>query len=841
MNLTKPLWAPMRRLTWITLCTLMTLGALPAASPALDATKGVLKRTLGEEAAARIELAPIPQENGQDVYEYSATPEKLTVKGSSQVAMCRGVYDYLRAKKLGTVGWAGARLNIPEQWPVAEPTRQVCPFKIRHSYNVVTAGYTFPYWTWERWEQELDWQAMHGFNMAMAPVATEAIATKVWLGLGLKQEEIDRFYTGPAHLPWQRMGNIQNVGGTLTAAWHRDQIALQHKILKRMRELGMEPVVQAFAGFVPEEISRVFPDAELHKTSWEAGFGQGQRPVVMMPDTPAFAKIMKRYLTEWQKEFGDARYILVDSFNEMKLPKTGTPPTELLRGYGGATYKAITSAIPDAVWVLQGWMFSYQRYIWNNETMGALLQDVPDDKLFILDYAHDYNPGWDYFDAFHGKTWAMGFVPNMGGKTAYVGKIDFYASQAAKVLASPDKGNLVGFTISGEALENNEVIYEVMSDSSWSKDAIGIDTWLPAYVENRYQTGSQTAIDAWMELRRSVYSSFTDHPHYGWQKGAFNRGTAHRSDAFVAGIQKFLSVADELHANANYRDDAIEMAAQALGMRADEWFILAQSRFTMGMIEESKEAGEQAIELLLEADRLLESHSYLRMASWIDFARSHDGSAEEKNDWERSARQLVTIWGPPINDYSCRLWSGLIRDFYAPRMQKQLEAMWTGESFNRAQWEAAWVKSLGLSPVEPYANPALAAAEAVQKAYSKPLPNAGGDDREVVGRWTPDQIGTEWTTIEWQLPTAKLKTLKGVTFLYTRGKHRLDIQSAAVIADGNEVAIDKHDGSTGLQHVQNFYRLKIPEGTQANNSCVLRVVVRSDGGTDSFGEVFLVE
>jgi alpha-N-acetylglucosaminidase len=71
---------------------------------------------------------------------------------------------------------------------------------------VVTFGYTTPYWNWKRWEKELDWMALHGINMPLATVASEAIAARVWKKLGLSDGEISSFFTGPAHFPWHRMG-----------------------------------------------------------------------------------------------------------------------------------------------------------------------------------------------------------------------------------------------------------------------------------------------------------------------------------------------------------------------------------------------------------------------------------------------------------------------------------------------------------------------------------------------------------------------------------------------------------------------------------------------------------
>ena len=52
------------------------------------------------------------------------------------------------------------------------------------------------------------------------------------------------------------MGNMHGWGGPLPQNWHNQQVALQHQILKRMRELGITPVLPAFAGHVPENFTR---------------------------------------------------------------------------------------------------------------------------------------------------------------------------------------------------------------------------------------------------------------------------------------------------------------------------------------------------------------------------------------------------------------------------------------------------------------------------------------------------------------------------------------------------------------------------------------------------------
>jgi alpha-N-acetylglucosaminidase len=52
------------------------------------------------------------------------------------------------------------------------------------------------------------------------------------------------------------MGNLKSFGGHLTDAWHTDQVDLLKKILQRYDELNIKYVLPAFAGFVPDQITR---------------------------------------------------------------------------------------------------------------------------------------------------------------------------------------------------------------------------------------------------------------------------------------------------------------------------------------------------------------------------------------------------------------------------------------------------------------------------------------------------------------------------------------------------------------------------------------------------------
>jgi len=587
----------------------------------------------------------------------------------------------------------------------------------------VTYGYTMPYWDWDRWNRELDWMALHGMDMPLALVATEAITSRVFERLGLTEEEISEYFVGPAHFPWMRMGNISGLDSPLPKEWHAGQIKLMHQILDKMRSLGMTPICPGFAGFVPSSIKRLYPDLEVNEMSWSDGAFHSW---MIDPRNELFSKIGKMFIEEWEKEFGKCEYYLVDSFNEMDIPfpPKGDPARyELMADYGEKVYESIKSADPDATWVMQGWMFGYQRDIWDYETLAALLSKVPDDRMLLLDLAADYNRNfwhsqynWEFYRGFAGKRWVYSVIPNMGGKTGMTGILDFYANGRLEALNSQNRGRLEAMGFAPEGIENNEVIYELLSDAGWSNEDIDLDKWLEDYSICRYGSASGEILNYWSELRKGVYGTFTDHPRFVWQMrpGDEEKGSIYIDEHLFAAIRFFAQASDELGSSSLYAADLEELTAHYLGARMEETLKEAFGNIAAGKEITAQE--ETFTEMAVALDRVLSSHPRLKLDNWIGNARKWGISREQSDYYEKNARRIVTIWGPPVDDYSARIWSGLVRDYYLPRWQHWFGSVKSGETFDFASWENDWVcKQKGLSPVEPYSDPVPSCVELIQK------------------------------------------------------------------------------------------------------------------------------
>ena len=77
-----------------------------------------------------------------------------------------------------------------------------CFCRFRYYQNVCTVSYSSAWWQWPRWQREIDWMAMNGINLPLAFMGQEAIWQRVYLSLGLDQQDVDQHFAGPAFLAW---------------------------------------------------------------------------------------------------------------------------------------------------------------------------------------------------------------------------------------------------------------------------------------------------------------------------------------------------------------------------------------------------------------------------------------------------------------------------------------------------------------------------------------------------------------------------------------------------------------------------------------------------------------
>jgi alpha-N-acetylglucosaminidase len=706
-----------------------SLYAGPQAKPAgVAAAQQVLTRLLGTRAAS-FDLQIVPSHDSLDAFEVTAKHGRVSIRGTSPVALVRGAYHYLRTAGDGMVTWSGTRITLPKRLSDCTPISVKTPYRFRQYYNICTFGYTTVWWDWNRWEREIDWMALHGINMPLAMVGQVGVWQRVWESFGFHRDSLKTFFTGPAFLPWHWMGNINRHGGPMPQAWIDAQEELQKKILGRMRELGMTPIVPAFSGFVPEGFNRRFPAEQIRANSHWGNFPDDCQTFVLAPGSSMFQEIGARFVKEYRRTFGVCHYYLADTFNELEVPVSPQHRYEELAGFGDAVYRSITREDSLGVWVMQGWLFSNMASFWDAASTQALLSRVPDDRMIILDLANEMFHGWKVHKGFYGKQWIYSIIHNFGGNNPLHGNLPFVAADPPTPLRDPSKGNLVGYGLAPEGVENNEVVYELLTDMGWRTAPVDLPAWLTDYCRARYGGVSPGVERAWQLLKDAVYSQTNGNYRFAFQNrpSLAPGGDASADPRLDEALDLMLADAGRFGSSALFRNDLIELAAYVIGTNIDRKLSEA-CRAHLSSDTTLRDTLTHEVDILMrKLDAILNTRVDLRLERWISMARAEGTSQREKELLERNARKQVTTWGgPDLFDYAAKLWSGLVRDFYAGRWHLFFSLLRDGvaspEIRERVRvWEEQWAESTALSRPDSVVDPVAAIREllAVERSMTR--------------------------------------------------------------------------------------------------------------------------
>lgn len=333
---------------------------------------------------------------------------KIHISGNSPIALASGLRWYLTNIVHVDIYWfIGSQLHqAPAQLPPVNSTyhgASTVPW--RYHFNTVTFSYTSAFWDWDGWELQLDWMALRGINLPLAWVGYEKILIDVFREAGFTDSDINSFLSGPAFQAWNRFGNIQGSwGGDLPTNWVDNQFELNKKIVARMVELGMTPVLPCFTGFVPMQIGDIYPNASFVNGSQWNGFAREYTNVTFLePFDPLFAKLQKGFISKQTAAYGDVTDVYtLDQYNENN-PYSGD--LDYLRNVTSNTIQSLKAADPDAIWLLQGWLFYSSEDFWTNDRVEAYLSGVKDSDMLILDLFSESQPQWQRTSSYFGKPW----------------------------------------------------------------------------------------------------------------------------------------------------------------------------------------------------------------------------------------------------------------------------------------------------------------------------------------------------------------------------------------------------------------------------------------------------
>ena len=669
----------MRYLSTLLFSFLIAAGINAAAKSGDEKAAAALAERIVPEYASDIKFIQIEQDT--DVFELLTKGKKLIIKGNNANSMAMGLNYYLKNYCDVTVSWhVFDPVEYPSDMPaVKEPVKVEARTQERFFLNYCTFGYTMPWWKWEDWERFIDWMALNGVTMPLATSGQEAIWQKIWMKHGLSDEEVRSYFTGPAHLAWHRMTNIDKFDGPLPQGWIDSQVDLQKKILKRERELNMTPVLPAFSGHVPEKIKEIYPDAQITRVPGWGGFEEKYLCHFLSPMDPLFAQLQKEYLEAQTELFGTDHIYGLDLFNEIEAPSWDP---ETLARMSSSAYESLTAVDPEAKWLQMGWMFYYDREHWTPENIKAYLSAVPQGKVIILDYYLENTMVWKLTDRFYGQPYILCYLGNFGGNTRLAGHFRQTAERIEDTFANGGE-NCMGIGSTLEGFGVNQFMFEYIFDKAWNH-GLSDDQWVETLSSRRLGRHEDSAAEVWKTLCDSVYirGSFSSQVPLSCARPCFEgfwHWTAihterYDNDVLVRAWKKLLETPSDRD---SYKFDIVNLGTQALGNH----FVVLRDELTAayraGDIEAVRTVGEKIRQMHADLDALSACHPQFRLDKWIEDAEALALNEGEKAYYARNARTIITTWGykSNIRDYAARQWSGLIQSYYAPRWEMYVEEL----------------------------------------------------------------------------------------------------------------------------------------------------------------------
>ena len=613
----------------------------------------------------KVEFVAIDAPGGNDVFTLESKGGKVVIGGNNAGAMAVGLNRYLNRYCLTTVSWyADVPLELPRTLPdVPVAERVTARVPQRFFLNYCTWGYTMPFWQWNDWERFIDWMALNGVNLPLAITGQEAVWYNVWKSLGMTDEQVRSYFTGPAYLPWHRMANIDGWCGPLPKQWLEHQTALQQRIVQRERELNMRPVLPAFAGHVPGALRELFPDADIQALGSWAGFDNKYRTYFLNSEDPLYTRIQRLFLEEQTRLFGTDHIYGIDPFNEVDPPSFDP---DYLNRVSRHIYESLTAVDPDAEWLQMAWFLYYQRKDYTPERTRAMLTGVPQGKMTMLDYYCEYKEMWREHDGFYGQPFIWCYLGNFGGNTNVQGRVKEAGERIERALAECGD-NLVGIGSTLEGLDVQQFPYEYILEKAW--DFAKTDEQVVNELADRHAgTVSKPVREAW----RLLYDQVLDitpgnfaaplpcsYPEYGKEDRKIKYNT-----------RELLAVWDLLLQHDDVTTDAMTIDLIWIGRQLlGDLFLVEKQKFDQAFAQRDKNAfyrqSDVLFELLSDLDNLGSHHPAAMLDTWLQQARDLGTTPALKDYYEMNARRLITTWGGHLNDYACRNWNGLVWDYYA--------------------------------------------------------------------------------------------------------------------------------------------------------------------------------
>lgn len=785
-------------------------------------------------------------------FKVAVNGNKVTVRANTLNELPAGYGYYLKHGQNVFWSWSGSRSK-----PLSKPTQAsfeaVSPWQWRYAYNYCTLSYTSAVWSEKMWETEIDRMALNGINKMLVQAGLEKVWQLTLTELGYPKEKITAYIPNPAFAAWWNMGNLEGHGGPLTQGQIDREAALGKMIVTRMRNFGIDPILQGFVGLVPHDFGencklngiRMIPQG-----NWVDGF---VRPAIIDPTCEAFQKVAAVWYKNLQKVYG----IKAKAFGGDLFHEGGRSGGVSVKAAATAVQNAMQAASPGSVWVLQAW---------HANPSAELLSGLDKNKCLVLSLCKNMATGTNRSYSYHGAPWVWCELSNFGGNHGLYGSLRVLGN-IGKMATANGSDKLVGIGLIPEGTEVNPITYDLLYDRFWMPketvmDDKTIEKWLKGYTLRRYGKNSALLNEAWKILERSIYrpdreqegcteSILCARPNRNAQKAStWASGRVYWNPQDVRKAFEMLIEAGEadptLAQRSTFRWDLCDVGRQFMADLARPLLAKTMEAYDTGNKAAFERYSAQFLDLIACTDNLLSTHSLWHFGRMYQMAQAKGKTAAEKKNATQALKTLVTSWGGKpgsLNDYAHRQLAGLMKDYYLVRWgyffdahKKALagntsELDKLNEKINRLLIE--WPTGKSAYKYDKKKNKTLAEAQKVLEKFSPIADELFGEAVDNNRPWT---LRDGATVLKFDVSDDIMQAgIFTATFRRKSGKSSLAIKAVRLYEGDKLVAEDIHEGFAGKENRNNTYKIRVDQMRTNLDAYTLKAEVKGMPSNDAAG------
>ena len=598
----------------------------------------------------------------------------ILIRAENRRECVRAFGYYLRHIAGVHLSWNGDNAGAAQLVEPEKPVEVPPTLPLNYAFNYTAMSYTAVHWGRERWLREIDCLALNGFHYVLVTSGLE----KVWQGfladMGLGQ--LSKGYIAhPCYSAWWHMGNLEGAAAPLSPALIEGEAELGRAIVQRITELGMEPVLQGYVGFVPSA-AKLDAEQVCPQGKWVAGY---VRSALLRADKPLFSRAAKLWYRHLESVYGYRAHAFVgDLFHEGGNTQ-GLPLKKMAIG----VQQAMQEASPGALWFLQAWAANPR---------AELLEGLTPEHTVILALQKNLSPGVDISRNYGGLRYVWCELANFGGKQGLYGGVDVLEKMSGNAAGAS------GFGLLSEGLETNPLYYELFFERINNREPISRTAFLRRYIRSRYSSEDPRLMLATQLLAGSVYTPDAEREGClenilcarpaldAVQVTTWSDPTPYYDpkDVVLAGKLMYQAAVSqpELLKLSTFRYDLVDVCRQVLADRARGVLPRCKAAWEAEDSGAFHRASHDFFSLLTQTAQLLSTHEDFLLGNFLRGAAERAPQGEEKQ-MQRHVLRLITTWSDrpgSLNDYAHRQFAELFTAYYLPRWRAFFASLEAGET-----------------------------------------------------------------------------------------------------------------------------------------------------------------